>query len=337
MTTSAGRWARARRQALEDRGGELGRAEEDGAHGIGRRGRLLGGARRPPAPRASRASPPCAPRARCGRGSARRRGGRSRAGSPAPRSPSASISSGSPLARPAPRTRTARGALDLDVHAGQAQAALFGDLELLALPLEHRVDQRGERVLGVGAVDEHAVQHAELGRGEARRPSASCISSPIRSTSCLQRARRSARPAAPLARSTGSPSLRTWRSAASRRAASRDRARRPPARPPRARPRRRPEAGTERRPTLRCPRGARPRCPRGVEPGSPFTFSGRETGSASTSSDRVTCLSFSACGASCSLIGLSLGRKAPHGAPGPLRGGRLPSQGCLNAFSVAAL
>ena len=57
-------------------------------------------------------------------------------------------------------------ALDLDMHARQAQTALFGRLELVALPLEHRVHKRCQRVLGVGAVDEHTVQHAELGGGQ---------------------------------------------------------------------------------------------------------------------------------------------------------------------------
>src|ERR1019366_8246535 len=42
-------------------------------------------------------------------------------------------------------------ALHLDVNRGQAQASLFRDLELLAHPLEHRVHERRDRVLGVGA------------------------------------------------------------------------------------------------------------------------------------------------------------------------------------------
>ncbi len=38
--------------------------------------------------------------------------------------------------RPARCTRTRAGALDLDVHAGQAQASLLAELELLARPLD---------------------------------------------------------------------------------------------------------------------------------------------------------------------------------------------------------
>src|SRR5262245_26677151 len=60
----------------------------------------------------------------------------------------------------------ARRALDLDVHAGQAQAPLFGELALLALPHPDRVDEGRQLVLRVGPVDEHAVQHSELGRGQ---------------------------------------------------------------------------------------------------------------------------------------------------------------------------
>ncbi len=58
------------------------------------------------------------------------------------------------------------GALDLDVHAGEAETALLGDLQLLAGPLEHGIYERGERVVEVGFVDEHSVQRPELGGGE---------------------------------------------------------------------------------------------------------------------------------------------------------------------------
>ena len=53
--------------------------------------------------------------------------------------------------------------LDVDEHRRQAQAALLGDLLLLAAPLDLGVDQRGDRRLLLHAVDEHAMQHADLG------------------------------------------------------------------------------------------------------------------------------------------------------------------------------
>jgi hypothetical protein len=58
-------------------------------------------------------------------------------------------------------------ALDVDPDAGDREAALLGHLGLLARPLEHRVDERADRRVGVGAVDEHAVEDAHLGGGEA--------------------------------------------------------------------------------------------------------------------------------------------------------------------------
>ena len=80
--------------------------------------------------------------------------------------PEASISCSSPCSSCA-RTRTCTGPLDLDEHAGQRQAALLERLALLAGPLEHRVDDGGDRRVGVDAVDEHAVHHADLRGREA--------------------------------------------------------------------------------------------------------------------------------------------------------------------------
>ena len=60
------------REARQHLRRERRRAEEDGSHATRRS--------RPARPRAARASRPCAARASCGRGSGRRRGGRSRAG-----------------------------------------------------------------------------------------------------------------------------------------------------------------------------------------------------------------------------------------------------------------
>ena len=57
--------------------------------------------------------------------------------------------------------------LDLDADAGEREAALLHRLELVAPALELRVDEHGERRVGLDAVDEHAVHHAELGGGEA--------------------------------------------------------------------------------------------------------------------------------------------------------------------------
>ena len=59
------------------------------------------------------------------------------------------------------------GTFDLDMHARQAEAALLERLELLCGPLDHGVDQRCQRIIAVGAVDKHPVQHTKLGRREA--------------------------------------------------------------------------------------------------------------------------------------------------------------------------
>ena len=61
----------------------------------------------------------------------------------------------------------AQRALDLDVHARQAQAPLLADLGLLAAPLERGVDQRRDGVVGKRFVHQHPVQDPELGRREA--------------------------------------------------------------------------------------------------------------------------------------------------------------------------
>lgn len=52
------------------------------------------------------------------------------------------------------------------MHPGQAEAALLGGFKLLAAPLDRGVHERGERIVGEGTVDKHAVQHTKLGRGE---------------------------------------------------------------------------------------------------------------------------------------------------------------------------
>ena len=131
-------------------------------------------------------------------------------------SPSASISSGSP--RCVARAHAhARGALDLDVHAGQAQAALLGGLQLLAQPLDLGVDERRRadhrRRLCRRARDAARRAAWRRARLRARRASAR----PCAATSaCSAPSKRSTGSA--VARSTGSPNLRTRRSAASRRA-----------------------------------------------------------------------------------------------------------------------
>ena len=131
-------------------------------------------------------------------------------------SPSASISSSAPVAS-RPRTRSDSGPLDLDVHAGQAQAALFGGLALVALPLDLGVHEHRQRVVDIRFVDEHAVQDAELRRGEARRRARRASAPPsARPRAARRSSKRSTGNAT--ARSTGSPNFRTRRSAASRRA-----------------------------------------------------------------------------------------------------------------------
>ena len=59
------------------------------------------------------------------------------------------------------------GTFDLDMHARQAETALLERLELLGGPLDHGVDERSQRVIAIGAIDKHAMQHTKLGRGEA--------------------------------------------------------------------------------------------------------------------------------------------------------------------------
>ena len=81
-------------------------------------------------------------------------------------SPDASIRISSPFSSWA-RTRTWIGRSTSTCTDGQAQAALLHALGLLARPLDLGVDERGHRRLGVGPVDEQAVQHAHLGGGEA--------------------------------------------------------------------------------------------------------------------------------------------------------------------------
>src|SRR3954454_1695546 len=60
-----------------------------------------------------------------------------------------------------------QGALDVDDDAGEREAALLHDLLCLAAPLDHRVDERVDRALLLDAVDEQAMQRADLGGREA--------------------------------------------------------------------------------------------------------------------------------------------------------------------------
>ena len=87
-------------------------------------------------------------------------------------------------------------ALDVDVDGGQAQAALLGPLLVLAGPLDHGVDQRVDRAVGLDAVDEHAVQDADLGGGEADAVARRASARPSGRSRRAAR-RRSDRPAAP--------------------------------------------------------------------------------------------------------------------------------------------
>ena len=171
-------------------------------------------AARPEPPRAARASPACAGRARCGRGSARRRGGPSRAGSRAPRGPTPRSGSArrarparahgrAPAARPRRRRRAATGSPPRGL--------------LIRPPTRSRGSRARPRRLVLRPVDEHAVHHADLGGGEAdavaRRASAAPSGATSSTSASSKRSTSSARE-----RSTGSPYWRTSLSAASRRA-----------------------------------------------------------------------------------------------------------------------
>ena len=79
--------------------------------------------------------------------------------------PVASIRIGSPLGVLRADPDVGR-ALDVDVDAGQAQAALLHRLLFAAGPLEDRVDEGVDRAVVLDAVDEDAVQDADLGRGQ---------------------------------------------------------------------------------------------------------------------------------------------------------------------------
>ena len=58
-------------------------------------------------------------------------------------------------------------ALDVDVDAGQAQAALLHDVLIAGGPLEDGVHERLDGPVVLDAVDEQAREAADLGRGEA--------------------------------------------------------------------------------------------------------------------------------------------------------------------------
>ena len=109
-------------------------------------------------------------------------------------------------------TRTVHRPLDVDMDAGKAQAALLHPLLLLARPLQFRVDQRVDRAVVLDAVHEDAVQRADLRRGEPdahrvmhERAHARDLVAKRLSKTSIGRA---------FERSTGSPYLRTWASAA---------------------------------------------------------------------------------------------------------------------------
>ena len=57
-------------------------------------------------------------------------------------------------------------ALDVDVDAGQAQAALLHRLLVAPGPFEHGIDERVDGAVVLDAVDEDAVQDADLGGGQ---------------------------------------------------------------------------------------------------------------------------------------------------------------------------
>ena len=101
------------------------------------------------------------------RSSACRRDGRSRAGAPAPRGPKPRSMICSPCSSWARDPHVQR-ALDVDGHAGQAEAALLGDLHLLRRSTASSgLTTAISGAVGAGAVDQHAVHHADLRRGQA--------------------------------------------------------------------------------------------------------------------------------------------------------------------------
>ena len=195
VTTSCGRCGRCR-QALEDGGGELARCRErpcaSGSCRQPRRARCSGGQ-----PRAVPAWPPCAARARCGRGSAPHRGGRSRAGSRAPpgRRPRSAI--GSPCsfvrrgrgrgsgARPRPARRAGSGSPPRAVSCSEPDHSISGLIE------------RRDRRLLVDAVDEQRGGARPAGWRPGRRRCASFISIAHALRSPRAARRRCARRAAP--------------------------------------------------------------------------------------------------------------------------------------------
>ena len=56
--------------------------------------------------------------------------------------------------------------LDLDADTGKREAALLERVDLVASPLDHRVDEHAERRVRLDAVDEQAVHDSELRRGQ---------------------------------------------------------------------------------------------------------------------------------------------------------------------------
>ena len=152
----------------------------------------------------------------CGRGSARRRGGRSRAGSRAPRAPRPRSVIGSPYSSRA-RTRTCTGRSTSTSTAGRLRQP-SSTSPSRAPPLDLGVDERRHGRLLLDAVDEHAVQDADLGGGQ---PDAERVDHQLAHPRDLgaQRVVEAVHRPRPGA-STGSPNLRTWASAALRRAAT---------------------------------------------------------------------------------------------------------------------
>ena len=156
-----------RSQPLEHRGGKRRGAQIDDAQSDADPS-CSGGARASAAPRASRASPPCAPRGVCDRGSEPRRGDRSRAGSPAPRAPRPR--SRAPRRRRRCRARAARAARSTSTCTpGRLRHPSSAISSSSLCPLDLGVHEHRQRVVDIRFVHEQAVQHTELRR---RQPDA---------------------------------------------------------------------------------------------------------------------------------------------------------------------
>ena len=180
---------------------DLERHRLDGCDGCQRQAASALAARVPA--RGACGSLPCAGRARRGRGSGRRRGGPSRAGSRAPRAPT-------PRPGAARRTRPRADAhvdraLDVDADAGIDRQPSSTISSSPARPLELGVDQRDQRRVLADAVDEQPLRDADLRSGQARRRVRRSSARPSAAPARAARRRSGRPPASPCSSGPGRP------------------------------------------------------------------------------------------------------------------------------------